>query len=146
MRIQDRIDADRHRPGGLRRTQAGLAEYIGVTKATLNEWLNGESATRGALPRLDKIAEYFDIPPTVLIAKQDNVLLEIQPSEFRLLAFWRRFPLSVQTRILEMFDFFAGLPPEEQEGLRLWHRFQLIRNSDVRKAIDKSIDDALREQ
>jgi transcriptional regulator with XRE-family HTH domain len=145
-RIADLIDQDRHRPAGLRRTQKGLADHIGVAKSTLNEMLNEEGATQGALARLDKIADYFGVTPTMLVRRSDTALVELKTGEFRLLTHWRRLPASVQQRIMEMFDFFAGLAPEEQEARRLWHRYQLIRSSTVRAAIDKAIQDALRAQ
>ena len=145
-RIKDRIDADKHRPAGLRWTFVGLANHIGITKGSLSDMLNGKNAQQGALARLDRIADYFGQTPTALIQRHDTAVIEVQPNEFRLLAYWRRFPTSVQARIMEMFDYFAGLPPEEQEARRLWHRFQLIRNPKARAAIDQAIDDALRGQ
>lgn len=144
-RIAERIDADKHRPKGLKRTQVGLAAHIGVTKSTLNEMLNGKKAGQGALARLDKIAEYFGVPPSLLVHRNDTALMEVQTGEFRLLMHWRRFPPSVQQRVMEMFDYFAGLLPEEQEARRWWHRVQLLkaRNPERARAIDRAIDEAL---
>lgn len=145
-RIADLIEADRHRPQALRRSQTGLADFIGVSKGTLSEMLHGKRAEQGALARLDKIAEYFGVPTSFLVRRHDTPLMELQHGEFRLLLHWRRFPPSVQQRMMEVFDYFAGLLPEEQEARRWWHRVQLIRNTDARRAIERAIDDALREQ
>lgn len=145
-RINARIDADRHRPRDYRYSQRALADFIGVSKSTLNEMLNGGKARQGALARLDKIADYFGIPPSLLIHRNDTAMMEVAPQEYRLLSHWRRMPASVKERVLEMFDYFAGLDPEEQEARQLWHRFQAIRNSQVRRDIEQTIEDALRAQ
>jgi transcriptional regulator with XRE-family HTH domain len=145
-RIDDRIQADRHRPRGIRYTQSGLAEHIGIKKSSLSELLHGETAKRGALARLDDIADYFNLPPSLLIHKNDTAQIEVTPQEYRLLAHYRRHPASVRERIMELFDYFAGLLPEEQEARRWWHRVQLIRDPSVRRAIDHRIEEALRAQ
>lgn len=145
-RIADRIDAEKDRPRGMRRTQTGLADHLGITKATLNEALNGPSAQRGLLKHLDRIGDYFGVPPSLLVHKNDTAVMEVQQEEYRLLAHWRRFPPSVQERLMEMFDYFAGLLPEEQEGRRWWSKIQRIRKPSDRRDIEQAIDDVLSAQ
>lgn len=145
-RIADRIDAEKDRPRGMKRTQMGLAEHLGITKATLNEALNGPSAQRGLLKHLDGIGSYFGVPPSILVHRNDTALVEVQQEEYRLLAHWRRFPPSVQERLMEMFDYFAGLLPEEQEGRRWWSKIQRIRKPSDRLDIEQAIDDVLNAQ
>lgn len=145
-RIADRLEADKDRPRGFRRTQIGLAEEIGITKQTLNELLNGPSSQRGLLAHLDKIAKYFGVPPSLLIHKNDTAMMEVEPEEYRLLAHWRRFPTSVKDRLMEMFDYFAGLLPEEREARRWWHKIQQVRNPSELSAIEQGIDDVLHAQ
>lgn len=145
-RITDRIDADKERPREFRRTQVGLAEKIGITKQTLNELLNGPSSKRGLLAHLDAIAEYFGVPPSLMIHKNDTAMMELEPEEYRVLAHWRRFPPSVKDRLMEMFDYFAGLRPEEREARRWWQQIQQIRRPKDRLAIQQAIDEALSAQ
>lgn len=125
-RIAERLDADRDRPRPFRRTQQGLAERIGITKSTLNELLNGESSNRGLLAHLDKIADYFGVPPSLLIHRNDTALMEVSADEFRLLRHWRTFPPEIQAHVAGAFDYVAGLLPEEQAERRIWQRWRRL--------------------
>lgn len=129
-RVAERIDADRDRPPGYRKTQADLAAAIGIAKGTLNELLNGASSTRGLLAYLDRIADYFGVPPSLLVHRNDTALMEIHPSEHRLLTHWRTFPPDVQETVMSMFDYFSGLLPEEKEERRIWQKWRRLSPKD----------------
>lgn len=142
-RIADRLDADRDRPKGYKRTQQGLAERIGIHKATLNELLNGPTSNRGLLAHLDKIADYFGVPPSLLIHKNDTALMELRPEEYRLVTHWRNFPIDVQEQIALMFDYFAGLLPEEKEERRIWQRWRRL-SPPNRARLEAMLEDTLK--
>lgn len=139
-RIAARIDEDRDRPKGFRRTQTELAKKIGISKPTLNELLNGPSSTRGLLAHLDKIADYFGVPPSILIHRNDTALIELQQGEYRLITHWRNLPADVQETIMAMFDYFAGLLPEEREARRIWRMWRVLGRQDQAR-----LDEMLRE-
>lgn len=129
-RITDRIDADTDKPRGYRKTQAGLADKMGISKATLNELLNGPSAGRGLLARLDLIADYFGITPSLLIHRNDTALIELRPDEYRLVTHWRNMPADVQQTVMDAFDYFVGLLPEEREARKIWRMWRALGSRD----------------
>jgi transcriptional regulator with XRE-family HTH domain len=142
-RISERIDAEKDRPQGYRKTQQGLADAIGISKQTLSELLGGPQATRGLLAHLDKIAKYFGVPPSLLVHRNDTALMELQTIEYRLLQHWRSFPIDVQDRVIELFDYFAGLLPEEKEERRIWQRWRRL-SAPAREKMEQILQDALK--
>lgn len=125
-RISDRLDADRDKPRGFRRSQQGLADKLGISKGALSDLLHGPASSRGLMAHLDKIAEYFGVPPSLLIHKNDTALMEIEQAEYRLIQHWRSFPPDVQEQLASMFDYFAGILPEEKEERRIWQRWRRL--------------------
>lgn len=142
-RITDRIDADRDKPRGYRRTQVGLAEKMGISKATLNELLNGPSAQRGLLARLDLIADYFGITPSLLVHRNDTSLIELRADEYRLITHWRNMPADVQQTVMDAFDYFVGLLPEEREARRIWRMWRALGSRD-RAELEELLREAYR--
>lgn len=145
-RISERLDIDRDRPRQYRKSQRGLAAAIGVSEQTLSEMLSGPASSRGLLAHLDKIGTYFGVPPSLLVHRNDTALMEVQQNEYRLLTHWRTFPPDVQERMMAMFDYFAGLLPEEKEQRRWWVKFSRIKKPSDRLYIEQAIDDVLRAQ
>lgn len=142
-RISDRLDAERDKPRSLRKTQRGLADHIGIKEGTLSELLKGPSSSRGLLAYLDGIADYFHVPPSLLVHKNDTALMELQPGEYKVLQHWRRFPIDVQESMMALFDYFGGLMPEEKEIRRLgslWARL----TPNERENIERTIRDQIR--
>jgi transcriptional regulator with XRE-family HTH domain len=142
-RIADRLDADRDRPRPLRRTQQGLADKIGIAKGTLNELLNGPSSNRGLLAHLDKIADYFGVPPSLLIHRNDTALMEMTADEYRIIRHWRTFPADVQEQIASAFDYFAGLLPEEKAERKIWQRWRRL-SPHSRARLENALETAYR--
>ena len=145
-RIAERLDADREKPRAFRKTITGLAKHCGIAKSTLSEQLSGPGARRGLLFHLDKIGEYLDhTPASQLVHRFDTAQMELTSEEFRLVAHWRSWPIDVQHRVMVLFEFFAGLLPEEQEQRRFWFKWRRLKASD-RREIEASIDELLHRQ
>lgn len=125
-RISDRLDADRDKPRTHRRTQRGLAERLNISEGALSEMLSGPARTRGLMAHLDKIAEYFGVPPSLLVHRNDTALMEMTTEEYRVITHWRSFPVDVQEQMASMFDYFAGILPEEKEERRIWQRWRRL--------------------
>lgn len=124
-RIGERLDADRDKPRAYRKTQRGLAKALGVADSSLSELLDSTSK-RGALAHLDKIAEYFNVPPSLLVHGNDTDLMELKPNEYRLIEHYREFPPDVQETISAMFDYFSDLLPEEKAQRSIWTRWRFL--------------------
>jgi transcriptional regulator with XRE-family HTH domain len=128
LRTKELFDRERHKPRAYqRRTQKGLAGKLGIEPGTLSNALNGRDSHAIRLKHVDVIAEYFGVPPALLVMLPSNTLHELAPDEVRLIAHWRDFPLDVQERVMAMFDYFAGLLPEEKEQRRWWIKVSRIR-------------------
>lgn len=141
-RISERLDEDRDRPLTHRRTQRALAKALDIKESSLSELLR--SATkRGLLVHLDKIAQYFGVPPTLLIHANDTALMELTPEEYRVISHWRTFPPDVQEQVAAAFDYFAGLLPEEKSQRRIWHRWRALSTNDQAR-LDRALEDAYR--
>lgn len=142
-RIADRLDADRDRPKGFKRTQQGLADKLGIAKGSLSELLSGPAASRGLMAHLDKIADYFGVPPSLLVHRNDTALMEITPDEYRILRHWRTFPPDIKEQIAAMFDYFSGLLPEEKEERRIWQQWRRL-SPGAQARMDQILQDTLR--
>lgn len=142
-RISDRLDADRDKPRGYRRSQSGLAAKLGISKGALSDLLHGPATSRGLMAHLDKIAEYFGVPPSLLVHKNDTALMELEQGEYRILLHWRNFPVDVQEQIASMFDYFAGLLPEEKEERRIWQRWRRL-SPPNRARLEAMLEDTLK--
>jgi transcriptional regulator with XRE-family HTH domain len=147
LRTKELFDRERQRPKAYqRRTQRGLAAKLGIEPGTLSNALNGRDSHAIRLKHVDVIADYFGIPAATLVTQVGNALQEVTPAEGRLLAHWRDFPLDIQERVMAMFDYFAGLLPEEKEQRRWWIKISRIRKPTDRLYIEQAIDDVLRAQ
>lgn len=123
-RISDHLDKHKDRPRGYRKDQRGLAKHLGMAESSLSELLDG-AAKRGLLVRLDKIAEYLNVPPSMLVHRNDTNRMELREEEHRLVVLFRDLPADLQDHVLDVFGYFAGLLPEEQldrERLKKWRR------------------------
>lgn len=58
--------------------QSVLAEYLGVSNASVSYWLSGEKYPR--IDKIQKIADFFNIPKSQLTEENSANLLEIQPN------------------------------------------------------------------
>lgn len=141
-RIAHRLDEEKDRPKGYRKTQQELAKKLGIEKSTFNELLNGPSSTRGLLAHLDIIADYFGVPPSLLVHRNDTAIIEIFQDEYRLLTHWRALPVDVQEQVMAMFDYFAGLLPEEKAQRRFWQMYRRLDGRD-RQTIENQMRDTL---
>lgn len=147
LRTKALFDRERHKPRAYqRRTQTGLAKKLGIEPGTLSNALNGRDSHAIRLKHVDVIADYFGVPPAALVTMQGNVLNELTPEEVRLIEHWRDFPVDIQDRIMSMFDYFAGLLPEEKEQRRWWIKISRIRKQSDRLYIEQAIDSVLRAQ
>lgn len=58
--------------------QTVLAEHLGVSDAAVHYWLNGEKYPR--IDKIQKIADYFNVPKSRLTEEQATNLIEMQPN------------------------------------------------------------------
>jgi transcriptional regulator with XRE-family HTH domain len=147
LRTKELFDRERNKPRVYqRRTQASLAKLLGIEPGTLSNALNGRDKHAIRLKHVDIIAEYFGVQPAALVQRSGNNLVELAPVEVRLLTHWRDFPTDIQTQIMTMFDYFAGLLPEEKEQRRWWIKVSRLRKPSDRRRVEQMIDDLLHEQ
>lgn len=141
-RIADRIDADRDKPRGVRYSQVDLAKRLGIKRSTLNELINGPSSQRGLLKHLDTIADYFSVPPSLLIHRNDSAVMELTREEYRVVAHWRTLPPEVRESAMGVLDYLSGLLPEEREERSIWLRWRRL-GAKSRLHMEKTLSDAL---
>jgi transcriptional regulator with XRE-family HTH domain len=147
LRLRTLFDRERQKPIAHRRgTQAKLAERLGIEPGTLSNVLNGRDQHAIRLKHLDTIAAFFEIPPSALIARRDSLLAELGPQERQLLAHWRELPGDVRQQFLELFGFFAGLLPEEQETRRFAYKLSRLRNAGDRAKLEDQLNEFLEAQ
>lgn len=147
LRVRDLFDKERQKPRAYqRRTQSELAGKIDIEPGTLSSALNGREQHAIRLAHLDIIADYFGIPPAALVAREGSQLEELPPVEQRLLAHWRELPKEIQARVMDMFDFFAGLLPEEQEARRWWYKIARLKKPSDRAELEDELNELLRRQ
>jgi transcriptional regulator with XRE-family HTH domain len=72
---------DRTPAGKIR--QKRLADYMGKSEAWLSNVLSGKRGLR--IVDLDKLSEFFHIPPSELVREGNGELVEVTPTELRLL-------------------------------------------------------------
>jgi len=73
------------------KTQLELAEYLGVSQATVSNWCKGVKMPR--MKKIDAICEYLGIKRSELIdekEKNDNILYSLSPADIALLSKIRR--------------------------------------------------------
>lgn len=141
-RIAERIDADRDRPRGIRYSQSGLAKRLGINRSTLNELINGPSSQRGLLTHLDTIADYFGVPPSLLVHANDTASMELTREEYRVVAHWRTLPPEVRASAMGVLDYLSGLLPEEREERSIWLRWRRL-GAPSRLRMEGILSDAL---
>lgn len=141
-RITDRIDADRDRPRGIRYSQAGLAKRLGISRSTLNELINGPSSRRGLLTHLDAIADYFGVPPSLLVHRNDTATMELTREEYRVVAHWRTLPPELRESAMGVLDYLSGLLPEEREERHIWLRWRRL-TAKSRTRMDMALSNAM---
>lgn len=147
LRTKELFNRERAKPrSSRRRTQTALAKLLGIKPGTLSNALGGRDQHAIRLKHVDVIADYFEVPPSVLVTRPGNAFHELTPDEMRLMAHWRDFPLDIQERVMAMFDYFAGLLPEEKEQRRWWVKISRIRKQSDRNYIEQTIDSVLRAQ
>lgn len=86
-RLRLRQLLDERTPAG-RLRQKTFAKHMGHTEAWLSNILNGQRGLR--LVDVDKVADFFRIPPGELIRETDSDLVEVTPTEQKLLRKIRR--------------------------------------------------------
>jgi hypothetical protein len=130
---------DEHSAGTTKRTRVGLAKALGVKPNGISTILGAPDVPHFKLRDLDRIAEYFGIPPAALIAEDGNVLWELRPSEMRLMRIWRQWPLDVQDATLFLLNYFAALEPAEKSIRRLLSKFRRLSKND-QDYVERTID------
>lgn len=100
--------------------QKHLARHLNKSEAWLANVLNGKRGLR--LVDLDKVAEFFHVPPSELVREQDAELIEVTPSELALLRKVRRsgpeFRDSVWTLAGLVLDRRKNQPKPKRRGYR----------------------------
>lgn len=144
-RISTQFDAHRDRPRGYRKDQHGLATHLGIADSTMSEMLDtAAKVRRGLLFRLDEIADYLNVPPSLLVHRNDTNTMELRPDEHRLVTLFRELPTDLQEQVLDVFGYFAGLLPEEQrdrERLKKWRRL----SPKNQQRVDRILEQAFQE-
>lgn len=137
------LDRTKDAPRQYRKLQKGIADATGIKPATVSETLKRRNNTTFRLVHLDKIADYLGVTPSDLIRHAHSALWELTPEETRLVRHYREWPTDVQDRVMALFDFFAGMLPEEKEQRRLWTKWRRLKPQD-RAYVERAIDDVLR--
>ena len=86
------------------RTQLELAEYLGVTQATISNWCNGIKMPR--MDKIDLICKFFDIRRSQLMdepssSSDSQAAVPLDPGEERLLYLYRGLNSVGQTKLNE---------------------------------------------
>lgn len=129
--------------GGQRRTQAGLAKALGVKQNAVSAVITAADVPHFKLRELDVIAEYFGVPPSMLVAQDGDELWELTPSEMRVIRLWREWPMEVQELVLNMLTYFASLSPAEKQVRRYLSKFRRLSRRD-QEHIERAVDALLR--
>lgn len=85
MRLRQLLDE--RTPAGLMR-QKTFAKHMGHTEAWVSNILSGKRGLR--IVDIDKVADFFRIPPGELVRETDSDLVEVTPTERKLLRKIRR--------------------------------------------------------
>lgn len=145
-RVIDLLERERQKPRTLRRTATRLADALGIERSTLSQTLSGRHNSAFRLIHLDKIAEFFGVPPSTLIQYDHSSMTELTPAETRILRHWRTWPPDIQESLLPVYDYFAGLLPEEKEQRRWWQKINRIKRQSDRDYVERTVDDVIRAQ
>jgi hypothetical protein len=143
--VQRLLDAQKDTPQRLRKTQRGLADALKIDAATINQAIARRKGQAFRLVQLDAIADYFGVTPATLIQRPTSELWELTPNEVRLVRHWRAWAFDVQTAVMQLLDFFAGMLPEEKEDRRLFQKWRKLSRQD-RAYAESTIDDLLRRE
>jgi hypothetical protein len=128
---------------GPRRTISGLAGQLELKPNGVSTILKASGVPHFKLRQVDQIAEYFGVPPAVLIKEDDSNLVELTPSEMRLIRIWREWPREIQHHVLEMLAFFAALAPAEKQARRYLSKFRRLNRKD-QDYVERTLDSLLR--
>lgn len=130
---------DEHHGGPSKRTRAGLAKALGVMPNGISTILKAPDVPHFKLRDLDKIAEYFGMPASQLIAEPGDALWELRPSEMRLIRMFREWPMEIQAGTLDLLTYFAALQPAEKALRRMLSKFRRLARAD-QDYVERTID------
>lgn len=85
------------------RSQKEIAEEVGVSPSTFNEWVKGKKYPR--IDKIEKLSNYFRIPKSALIEerkKNTHDKRELTEGEEMLLDLFNQVPEESQQMVLEM--------------------------------------------
>ena len=84
------------------RSQKEIAEEIGVSASTFNEWVKGKKYPR--IDKIEKLSNYFRVPKSALIEEKNNThdKRELTEGEEMLLDLFNQVPEESQQMVLEM--------------------------------------------
>lgn len=134
---------DTHGEGPQKRTRAGLGKALDLKANGISTILNAEDVPHFKMRDLDKIAGYFGVPASMLIAEPGAELWELRPTEMRLMRIWREWPIEIQDAAMALLAYFASLSPAEKEVQRMLSKMRRLSKND-REYIDRTIEDVLR--
>jgi transcriptional regulator with XRE-family HTH domain len=120
-RVQRRLALllDERTPTGRLRHKA-LAAHLGKTEAWLSNILHSRRGVR--LIDLDKIADFFRLPPSELIRAADAELVEVTPTEKALLRKYRQCDAEMQFAVKKMLGMPAIFPIVHTEVVKTRRR------------------------
>lgn len=98
------------------KTQIEIAEALGVSRSTFNEWVKGKKYPR--IDKIEKLANYFRIKKSDLIEDKKTFSPpdeNITEEEEELLVLFRRIPKASQPLARLLLDSVSQLPEERQQ-------------------------------
>lgn len=109
VRMRERIRA---RLAETNMTARELARAVGHDDA----WISGILAGAQGLhwKDFDNVANKLGLSPSELVRHDDDEVRELTPTEMRLLRHYQSWPKVIQTRWLEMLDFYAERTPDAE--------------------------------
>lgn len=90
-------------------SQKDLANYIGISTVTVNDWTKGRKAPRAA--NIDKICNYFGIEQGKLLNRQINNSSDLSKSEIAILKTYRALDEEKQKAIYNLVSALAVTMP-----------------------------------
>lgn len=126
-----------------RKTITGLAAALDQKPNGISTILSADDVPHFKMRDLDKIAEYFGVPPAALVQAEGDALWELTPTEMRVLRLWRDWPREVQDQVLNVLSYFVALAPSEKQSRRFLSKFRRLRLTD-QEYVERTMDSLLR--
>lgn len=113
-------------------TQKGLADKAGIPASSVNRVLQGTQPV--TLSILDAVGELTESNPLELLVDPSDEMKLVNPDEARLLRYFRNWPRSTRTALLDFAQFFADEDPVTSDQRRAHEQLRRLAPSVQRRA------------